>query len=69
MNDPEVAGGGNGVSSSNDNCRFGRLRYLSCGDSRRGNRMEMAQIRYVLAAAKHLNFTRAAADCASRSRR
>jgi DNA-binding transcriptional LysR family regulator len=25
--------------------------------------MEMAQIRYVLAAAKHLNFTRAAADC------
>lgn len=25
--------------------------------------MEMSQIRYVLAAAKHLNFTRAAADC------
>ena len=25
--------------------------------------MEMAQIRYVLAAARHLNFTRAAADC------
>jgi DNA-binding transcriptional LysR family regulator len=25
--------------------------------------MEMAQVRYVLAAAKHLNFTRAAADC------
>ncbi len=25
--------------------------------------MEMAQIRYVLAAAKHLNFTRAASDC------
>ena len=25
--------------------------------------MEMSQIRYVLAAAKHLNFTRAAAEC------
>lgn len=25
--------------------------------------MEMAQIRYVLAAAKHLNFTRAATEC------
>jgi DNA-binding transcriptional LysR family regulator len=28
-----------------------------------GPQMEMAQIRYVLAAAKHLNFTRASADC------